>query len=152
MVLSVIKVRSGCISVASEVFKEKNKQTAISTIFNIADILRSLFLSLVEADLLWRLAVCRHSCLETPPRWRRQLPTATRWDRGARPRSWVWASSNEAPLVVRGGKPSGFGAAAGRSWPSSSRVAPAPRGLCRPSWWPLLRWWPTRSEHGTPAM
>jgi len=64
----VIKVHWGFISVGLKVFKEKNKQTAISTIFNITDILRSLFLLLGEEDLLqWLTAWCWASACRTWP-------------------------------------------------------------------------------------
>lgn len=106
MVLSVIKVHRGFISVGLKVFKEKNKQTAISTIFNISDILCSLLLSLEEEDLsaraTRRVSAQRYaSASRNSPCGRWHLPAATRlrrrrhrWDgRGSVP---LWSSVNQS--------------------------------------------------------
>lgn len=131
MVLSVIKVRSGCVSVASKVFKEKNKQTAISTVFNIADILRSLFLSLVEEDL-WRLAVSQRNVPQLPGETPRDGRGSSHGSKvaqpGLGPALGFGTARIGASLVVRGGKASAFGAAAGRSWPAAARLHQHPGG------------------------
>lgn len=127
MVLSVIKVHRGFISVGLKVFKEKNKQTAISTIFNISDILCSLLLSLEEEDLAARatrrVSAQRYaSASRNSPCGRWHLPAATRlrrrrhrWDgRGSVP---LWSSINQSlwTLTAPVGKTTVSGAAAGRS-------------------------------------
>lgn len=79
-----------------KVFKEKNKQTAISTIFNIADILWSLFLSRVGEAVLRRWL-----CLRTALRFCRRDLAGQRQGSHARGQCWHRTAPGCAAAVAR---------------------------------------------------